>query len=226
MFPLMLNYTFRLCSKSCFRQWSRKHSNVLLLSKRNLEKVRRVAKHPSKSDDTVIVEGHRHFIDTLGWGLVPSYVLLTERALHAPLGNDLLKALAIDKNGRSPFTKVYNIPHATLQRICSSEQSQGLLAVFPKLDLTNYSDIVYRESDTESTFAESNKAMQLYQKPSSRLSSFGNKNELDISVLCDHISDPGNMGTLFRNSYGFGVKEMVILGGCNPFSPKVGAHLC
>jgi TrmH family RNA methyltransferase len=43
-----------------------------------------------------------------------------------------------------------------------------------------------------------------------------------LIVLCDGISDPGNLGTLTRSAAAFGVDAMIMLPNtCNPFSPKV-----
>lgn len=41
-------------------------------------------------------------------------------------------------------------------------------------------------------------------------------------VLCDSISDPGNMGTLIRSAAAFGFNLMLLKGQCvDPYSPKV-----
>ncbi len=39
-------------------------------------------------------------------------------------------------------------------------------------------------------------------------------------VLCQ-INDPGNMGTLIRTSIAFGVKQVIIIEGADPWQPKV-----
>jgi len=38
-------------------------------------------------------------------------------------------------------------------------------------------------------------------------------------VLAD-ITDPGNMGTLIRSCAAFGYNSVIVIGGCDPFSPK------
>ena len=49
-------------------------------------------------------------------------------------------------------------------------------------------------------------------------------------IYLDHISDPGNMGTILRTAVWFGINQMVLSDGCvDPFNPKVarsamGAH--
>jgi len=41
-------------------------------------------------------------------------------------------------------------------------------------------------------------------------------------ILLDQISDPGNMGTIIRTSWGLGVDGILLTGGCvDPFNPKV-----
>lgn len=36
-------------------------------------------------------------------------------------------------------------------------------------------------------------------------------------LLCDGVSDPGNLGTLVRSSLGFGAGAVVSVGGCDPW---------
>jgi RNA methyltransferase, TrmH family len=43
-----------------------------------------------------------------------------------------------------------------------------------------------------------------------------------LIVICDSIKDPGNLGTIFRTSYGLGVDCILLTEGCcDPYSPKV-----
>jgi RNA methyltransferase, TrmH family len=43
----------------------------------------------------------------------------------------------------------------------------------------------------------------------------------DAILVADNISDPGNMGTLIRSAYGFGINAVITIGGCDVWSPKV-----
>ena len=36
-----------------------------------------------------------------------------------------------------------------------------------------------------------------------------------LVVICDHVSDPGNVGTIIRTCYGFGVDAVITIGGCD-----------
>ena len=45
--------------------------------------------------------------------------------------------------------------------------------------------------------------------------------ELSSGLVLSKITDPGNMGTLIRSAAAFGSKTVVIVDGCDPFSPKV-----
>ncbi len=40
-------------------------------------------------------------------------------------------------------------------------------------------------------------------------------------ILLDGVSDPGNMGTIIRTAAAVGVKDIYLVGCCDPFSPKV-----
>ena len=47
------------------------------------------------------------------------------------------------------------------------------------------------------------------------------KMESPLVVLLDRPTDPGNLGTLIRSAYGMGVDAVVVVDGCDPWSPKV-----
>ena len=46
-------------------------------------------------------------------------------------------------------------------------------------------------------------------------------NHSPIIVLMDRPNDPGNLGTIIRTAYGMGVDAVIIVDGCDPWSPKV-----
>jgi len=47
------------------------------------------------------------------------------------------------------------------------------------------------------------------------------KNKIDSCFILSEVSDPGNLGTIIRTSVALNRKEIVLIGGCNPFSTKV-----
>jgi len=56
------------------------------------------------------------------------------------------------------------------------------------------------------------------------------ENPLPVTVICDQIREPGNLGSLMRNSAAAGVSKIILTTGCvDPWDPKVlrggsGAH--
>lgn len=40
-------------------------------------------------------------------------------------------------------------------------------------------------------------------------------------IVLDNVSDPGNVGTIIRSAGAFGIGAIVMVGGCDPFHPKV-----
>lgn len=40
-------------------------------------------------------------------------------------------------------------------------------------------------------------------------------------LVLDHVSDPGNLGTLLRTALAFGYKDVILLGGCSQYNEKV-----
>ncbi len=48
------------------------------------------------------------------------------------------------------------------------------------------------------------------------------KENIQILIVLDRLSDPGNMGTIFRSALWFGVQDILLGPGCvDPYSPKV-----
>jgi TrmH family RNA methyltransferase len=45
--------------------------------------------------------------------------------------------------------------------------------------------------------------------------------KLSSGLVLAAVSDPGNMGTLIRSCAAFGYKSVIVVEGCDPFSPKV-----
>ena len=45
--------------------------------------------------------------------------------------------------------------------------------------------------------------------------------QLTSGIVLAQIQDPGNTGTLIRSAIGLGYKSVVIIEGCDPYSPKV-----
>ena len=43
---------------------------------------------------------------------------------------------------------------------------------------------------------------------------------LKAGLVLAHVSDPGNMGTLIRSAIAFGFPQIIIVEGCDPWSPK------
>lgn len=44
--------------------------------------------------------------------------------------------------------------------------------------------------------------------------------DLSSGLVLANITDPGNMGTLIRSAAAFGFKTVIVVEGCDPFSPK------
>lgn len=45
--------------------------------------------------------------------------------------------------------------------------------------------------------------------------------QVGAGLVLAQVADPGNMGTLIRSCAAFGYRSVVVVGGCDPFSPKV-----
>ena len=67
----------------------------------------------------IYLEGHRLVVDALQYGFSPEVVFLTERAIEAPLGTSLIKAL---EHYRS---NVYQVDEKIMANITSTKTPQG-----------------------------------------------------------------------------------------------------
>ncbi len=40
-------------------------------------------------------------------------------------------------------------------------------------------------------------------------------------LVLDQVSDPGNLGTIIRSCVAFNIRALILVGGCDPYNPKV-----
>ena len=76
-------------------------------------------------------------------------------------------------------------------------------------------DLIQSVSDT----VHSQGVVASFPKP--KMTNDLSKMESPLVVLLDRPTDPGNLGTIIRSAYGMGVDAVVIVDGCDPWSPKV-----
>lgn len=86
------------------------------------------------------------------------------------------------------------VPSDIIQYISDTVTSQGVVAAFQRPDDLTLNDFKAQLSKNK---------------------------EPGLIVVTDNVSDPGNMGTIIRTSYGFGVDGIITIAGCDIWSPKV-----
>ncbi len=84
---------------------------------------------------------------------------------------------------------------------------------FSTATITEVSDAVMKKMSSAITPSGLLAVFALPSKPSPSL--------LDSGIVLAGVRDPGNMGTLIRTCAAFGKKSVVVIDGCDPFSPKV-----
>ena len=159
------------------------------------------------------LDGHRLVIDALTKGLQPLHVLLTDRAIDAPLGPDLLwqltNGLSLRSSGVPGMPAVPDtVENAHHQRITMVSEklllavqedvtsSQGVLAIFERPKVTV----------TDAPFADAKKQKQPQEQ---------------LTVILDAVTDPGNLGMIVRAACGLGATAIVSTpGSCDAWSPK------
>lgn len=145
----------------------------------------------------ILLEGHRQIIDAFQRNFIPKIVLLTQDAaltskLSEELLNQLHKLYKIDQD------RIKFVDHKLIAGISETVTSQGVIAAFERPTSESIENL-FQNIMTEDTVSGKNQ----------------------LVLITDTISDPGNLGTLIRTCYGFGVTRMIICGGVDVWSPKV-----
>lgn len=191
------------------------------LSKRIIKQMRKQSKGKHTeicSDSTykcqrvLFLEGHRLVLDALQAGLLPSEVFLSEKAVAAPLGMELLCALLAMQKQQSRDHQNYNQHKYESDSMHGDDNSPRIYwvaaEIMSSLSATNSSQGVFASvphTDSSISIFSSNPDCQI---PATTPSSL---------VVCDGISDPGNLGTIIRTSYSLGVEGIVVVAGCSPW---------
>ncbi len=145
-------------------------------------------------ESLILLEGHRQVIDALRFGARPRHIFLTKGGIDGPMGYSLMEAMTF---GCTEFLSEVDIVSDTIMRKCFSdvENAQGVVASFARPDRDTY--LAGKEGKEK-----------------------GDSDQQPLLVLLDRLSDPGNMGTLIRSSFGFGADAVVVAEGCDPWAPK------
>ena len=151
------------------------HSEIKNLRALHAKKGRRTA-------NKFLAEGVRLLEEALRFKQKPAR-LLYSLSLLSPRGEQI-----VEKFRRLGVT-AHQVAAGELSRICDTEQTQGLAAVF-----------------------------ELHPRRLSELMGPKTRNVL----VCENLSDPGNVGTLIRSALAFGFDAVTLVGRCaETYSPKV-----
>ncbi len=169
--------------------------------------------------DLVILQGHRQVIDAFKNGLKPQHILLTDRALEAPLGHNLLHEIVssgylnldkynvVSKEPRLGDSTERSIRHNSDDERTIEMVSDGLMK-----------SIVPDVESPQGVFASFHRPS--FDQTSAALMKSDSKDS-PLILLLDKISDPGNVGTIVRTAYGMGVDALVTVEGtCDVWNPK------
>ena len=164
------------------------YNNLLHLTSESNDKIKLMkslnTKKKRQSLNVLLLEGHRQVIDAINGGMLPQHILLSDKAMNAPLSNILIDSIMKIKSE----SLVYKVNDNIMQSLSDTVHSQGVLAAFSKPTVVTTLPSI-------------------------------DKNPL--VVILDRVADPGNVGTIIRTSYGLGADAVVVVEGCDPWSPKV-----
>jgi len=133
------------------------------------------------------------------------------RSLHTPKGRSEHKLfLAEGIRTVTAFIEA-GFTHQGLY-ICSTKPA--LMSQLPPS--LSYQPIPERQMETISTSSTPSGILALFHIPHPpELSTLGE------GLVLANVMDPGNVGTLIRSAASFGYKTVVVIEGCDPYSPKV-----
>lgn len=154
-------------------------------------------KKSTRKSGKVVLEGFRAVMDAVADGMVPKECYVSSRAIASSKSKHLIQHL---RANRIPFVTITDEISASLSDV---DCEQGVFATFLRPN------------------ADASAVLESALQSSSSSSSSKSSNSGSCVVVLDGISDPGNMGTIIRTSYGCGVSAVMIIGGCDPFAPKV-----
>jgi TrmH family RNA methyltransferase len=114
-------------------------------------------------------------------------------------------------------SRLYRLEKWFFDQSCNRDICESLIARNPETSAVCLSSSLFRSL---SDVVANQGVIGLFQ----RLYDFHDSDSYDSdegTFVLDNIQDPGNMGTLIRTAVAFGRKEIIIIGGVYPESPKV-----
>ncbi len=131
--------------------------------------------------------------------------------LHDKKGRREHKAFTVE--GYRACTEFSENKYTLLHLFASPTEASKVQNLFPDTPVVTVADRIMDKISTATT-------------PSGILAVFAlpvalPTEELSAGLVLANISDPGNMGTLIRSAAAFGYASVVVVEGCDPFSPKV-----
>ena len=101
-----------------------------------------------------------------------------------------------------------------------SERGRQLVSQFRKRDIP-ITEVASKQLAKLSETRTPQGIIALFRTPALRLCELSTRN-LRTVLLCEGISDPGNLGTLFRSALAFGFDRVILLASSvEPYAPKV-----
>lgn len=143
----------------------------------------------------VLLEGYRQVIEAIESNIEPDCILIQPDSLDTSFS--ISKGIKESLQRFIFSDKIRFVDEKVISKIGDTVTSQGIVASFMK---PSY--------DIKFAFKTIKDSCLIKDKP--------------LILVLDELSDPGNIGTLIRSSYGFGVDAIFIAGNsCDIWSPKV-----
>lgn len=145
-------------------------------------------------------EGYRLVKDALANGFTPEEVFMSADMIKSQHGKIIADLLLDLERGGKGAVRPYCVDDILLNTLSETVQPQSVFALF------------------KAPAVETDEAIEYFlrQQAKKRLMSPSCVHSAMI-LLCDGVSDPGNIGTLVRSSVGFGADALIVVGGCDPW---------
>ncbi|XP_023242449.1 rRNA methyltransferase 3, mitochondrial-like [Centruroides sculpturatus] len=101
---------------------------------------------------------------------------------------------------------------------------------FKKIPHVKIMKVFYKQLSLWSDLTTAPGLMGVFKEPNKKNIVYLNKKKIPLTVICDNVRDPGNLGTILRSGAAIGCQNIILMKGCvDVWDPKVlrsgcGAH--
>lgn len=163
-------------------------------------------------DNLLLIEGRRLTLDAIDAGLKIQYMIFSNTKQVEEIRNKLDDAF-------TQKSTIFRVPHNDLSFWSTLMTCPGLITVFEK---PKDMDSVWRNVKTTLHTAVDESGEEIFEnKEENLIKSNQTLNDLPITLICDQIREPNNLGAIIRSCAALPCAKVILLKGCtDPWDVK------